>query len=197
MPRGSDRSGPEELRRNVAERRQRTREAIGQTSSVPLALFGPCDPMVEAQLLDNATQLLRYMGVHEMTPPKPGEQPSDLPENRITDDDIRALFAELPETEQQTPPDLLEDLETESLWMLLDIAVTSLGSARAFAAEGLRRILERAWADHRMERDTLASIIEVLSLGTTHEDSPDFLDALHMAAQEALVEVDRFTEGER
>lgn len=152
----------DDLRQDVADRRRRAGEAVGRTSSVPVALFGPCDPMVEARLLDDAIQLLRHMSVHDAPPNSSDEAPPQLPENEITSDDVRDLLGRLKEIASEDTPDLLENLPQESLCILADIAMTSSGLARHRATLGLRSTLENLWDDEDTDLEVMQQMVSLL-----------------------------------
>jgi hypothetical protein len=123
----------------LAARRRAAGRAVEQASGIPLALFGACDPMVEAKLLEDAMQLLRQMTVDtELMPTSP---PPDVAANAVEPADIEALVRGLAGVAAEPEPDLLEGAAVERLWVLLDIAVAGTGVARQRATAQLREAM--------------------------------------------------------
>ena len=173
------------LTERVAAQRRMVGERVGRTSSVPLAVFAPCDPMVEAKLLDDAISLLRHMSVHAK-PEISSVPPPDLPENRVTAEDIAALLKSSGEIARQEAPDLHENGAQEWLWMMADIAMLGPPSAQARATEHLATALSELCESTHVDEQVLTELARMLQDACGRDDRPDVFEALHDAAARAL-----------
>jgi hypothetical protein len=182
-----DRSAdPDHLREDAAAKRQRAGDVVGRTSAVPLALFSPCDPMVEAKLVDDAIELLRHMNVHEGPRTAEFEPPAELPENEITPAHMRALLGRLPDIERATLPDLDECRDQERLWILADIAMLGTGRAAARATELLGEGLADLWSSDGVDAATLASLAQMLREADARPKASQVFRAIRDAAEDVL-----------
>lgn len=111
-------------------------ETTRRTSSLPSGVFKACSPDVEAELVDDVAQLfLRHM----VTGPAPrddasGTDVASRPGNRVAPMEVAEFVAALQGRATVEPPDPMERLAIERLWVLADLAATGSPAVRAIAA---------------------------------------------------------------
>lgn len=175
-----------QLKKDAAARKHEAVEFVQRSSGVPLAMFGTCDPDVESKLVDDVVwQLLRHMDLDSSALPEDAP-PEILEENKISTDDIRELIDDLDEVATDAPPDLLEHLPQERLWILLDLVREGSGLARQRATVELRDAMHHLRDWEGINAEVLRQLIGVLRTASEHHDKTVLFQALQMAAERAL-----------
>lgn len=182
---------PEEVQKDVLQRRRRLSADVERTSSVPPAAFGSFDPMLEARLLeDDVVQLLlRHMALlHDTADDDDGA--GALRSESVTDEEIAEFLRALPETTKEPPPDPLEGLHCERLWILLDFVENGAGLARQRATRELREAMRdlRTWQG--VDRELLQRLVAMLGDARRERNGSVLLAAFDAAARRALMEIE-------
>ncbi len=161
--------------------RRKVRGQLRDTSSLPVAMFDACDPMIEAVLAQAAANLfLDHMGLAAaLEDREPGEQRVET----VRPEEIRALCQHLVGATEVSPPSLMGGLTRERLWVLLDLVVTGSPAARVQAATRLHETITEILDPASLDPMLLGQVASLLQEACLRDDMPDLLrDLLHRAA---------------
>ena len=161
--------------------RREVRGELGDTSSLPVAMFDACDPMIEAVMAQAAVNLILdnmslSAGLEER---EPGEQRVE----NVDPQEIQALCKHLVWTTEVSAPSLMGGLTRERLWVLLDLVVTGSPAARVQAATRLHETITEILNPASLDPMLLGQVANLLQEACLRDDMPDLLrDLLHRAA---------------
>jgi hypothetical protein len=163
---GRDRAAVAHFRSAIAQWRLSLHTECKRASSLPTAMFGAADPMLEARLAEAAeTMLLRL----QEPPPElasddaTGEQRLE----EVTTEELRPLARRLANG-PSAPPDLEPGLAAEYLAILGDACATGEPSVRAAAHQRLRSEFGVASA---LDIDTLADLLKAQLTAAEGDDN--------------------------
>lgn len=149
------------------------RDRLRDTSSLPVAMFDACDPMMEAVLTQAATTLfLDHMRLARH--PDLGDRGSQWVED-VDPTEIQALCTRLAAEEDHDPPSLRSDLTRERLWVLLDLVVAGSPAARATAAARLHETLGEILDPAQLDPMLLEQVTALLAEACLHDQMPELL----------------------
>ena len=179
-------------------RRQQVEADLRKTSGAPVAMYGSCDPMVEARLADDVVRIVlhhmnREDGRTKLEPAKPGHRAgSEATPDRsgshgdadLEQSEIQALFDAL--NDVSMPPDPLELLDSERLWVLADLSVHAGGIARQRATHELREAMRRFVNPATTDNTLIEQLHSALTDARQQTSLPLILETLHRATARAL-----------
>lgn len=166
-----DRQQLEELRQRLLEQARRVEDALQDTSSLPAQTFDLGDPMLEAALTDSAMQFfLQHMtGLGPQKMPLDDAAPSAGSGRREEIDvaELEQTMRDLHTIESPPCPPLMAGLDTERLWILIDLAAQGGSLGRHHASRELREVCQSI-QDGQLDIDVLSAL--VLALQQTERD---------------------------
>ena len=136
-PRGENR--PAHMGHPIDQLRQVVRGRLQDTSSLPVAMFDVCDPMIEAVLAQAAANL--FMDHMALTTDVDQFGPGEQRVEEVRPEEIQALCRQLAGDSEPQSPSLMGGLTRERLWVLLDLVVCGSPGARIQAATRLQQII--------------------------------------------------------
>lgn len=184
---------PDQLRRDLEARRQQVEADLRKTSGAPVAMYGSCDPMVEARLADDVVRIvLHHMNREDSRADvQRAERPEATPDRSgargdadLEQAEIESLFDAL--NEVSSPPDPLELLDSERLWVLTDLSVHANGIARQRATHELRDAMRKFVNPQLANLDLVERLHAALTSARQKDGLPLILETLHRATARAL-----------
>lgn len=174
-----------ELHETVERVQRRIRGELQNTSSLPVAMFNACDPMIEAVLAHAAsTVFLEHMltsaDLHVMEITGPAVED-------VRPHEMQALGRQLAAEDEQGPPSLMGGLTRERLWVLLDLVVKGSAQARIGAATRLHETITEILDPGQLDPMLLGQVASLLQEACLRDDMPSLLrDLLDQAAGQHL-----------
>ena len=112
---------PADMGHPIDKLREVVRGRLQDTSSLPVAMFDVCEPMIEAVLAQAAADLFmdHMVLTTDVDQFKPGQQRVE----EVRPEEIQALFRQLAGESEPERPSLMSGLTRERLWVLLDLVV--------------------------------------------------------------------------
>lgn len=147
QPRGdqdSINSYAEQLRRRLAERIDRARQNLAETSTVPSDAFDLQDPILEAALTDSTMQFfLEQMTVFNNLDGAI-EADADPHHEAISRQDLQTTYDRVAAFDTLNPPDLNQNTDTERFWIVADLVSTGDALSQHRATIEIREFITKA-----------------------------------------------------
>ena len=159
QPRGdqdSINSYAEQLRRQLAERIDRARQNLAETSTVPIDAFDLQDPILEAALSDSTMQFfLEHMTMFNNLDGAI-EANTDPHHEAISRQDLQATYNRVAGFDTFNPPDLHQDVDTERFWIIADLVSTGDALSQHRATIEIRALIAMAQQGDIRDADAAA-----------------------------------------
>lgn len=147
QPRGdqdSINSYAEQLRRRLAERIDRARQNLVETSTVPNDAFDLQDPILEAALTDSTMQFfLEHMTVFDNLDGAV-EADTDPYHEDISRQDLQTTYDRVAAFDTFKPPNLHQNVDTERFWIVADLVSTGDALSQHRATIEIREFITMA-----------------------------------------------------
>ncbi len=165
--------------------RQVVRGRLQDTSSLPVAMFDVCDPMIEAVLAQAAANL--FMDHMALTTDPDQFEPGEQRVEEVRPEEIQALCRKLAGESEPESPSLMSGLTRERLWVLLDLVVCGSPGARIQAATRLHETITEILNPSELDPVLLGQVAALLQEACIRDDMPTLLrDLLRQAAGRQL-----------
>ncbi len=172
---------PADMGHPIDQLRQVVRGRLQDTSSLPVAMFDVCEPMIEAVLAQAAADLFmdHMVLTTDVDQLKAGRQRVE----EVRPEEIQALFRQLAGESEPERPSLMSGLTRERLWVLLDLVVCGSPGARIQAATRLHETITEILNPAELDPVLLGQVAALLQEACIRDDMPTLLrDLLHQAA---------------